>query len=76
MNREGKGRGRGKERKSSNRLPIEHGAQHKSQYQDPEIMTWAKIKSWTLNQLSLPDARVQGLLFWEPQGVIWRIYVF
>jgi len=47
-----------KERQRS-RLPIEHGAWHQgwgcgAQSHNPEIMTWAKIKNQTLNQLSYP----------------------
>ena len=44
-------RGRGRERVRS-RLPSEHGACCRSWSQDPEIKTWAKIKSWALNQAS------------------------
>ena len=32
------------------------GAQHGAWTHDPEIETWAEIKSWTLNKLSHPDA--------------------
>ena len=30
----------------------------------PEIMTWAKIKSWTLNQLSHPGAPTVVVFSW------------
>ena len=42
--------------------PSEHRA-HKSWSQDPEILTWADIKSWILNQLSYP-------------GTPWGIFLF
>ena len=42
-----------KERISS-RLCAEHRAQLGVWSQEPEIMTWTKTKSWTLNQLSHP----------------------
>ena len=40
----------------SRRLCAEHGAQCGTWPHDPEIRTWAEIKSWTLNQLSHPGA--------------------
>ena len=49
--------GRGAERISS-RLPIEYGAWCGAQSQDPEIMTWAKIKSQLINWLSHPGALI------------------
>ena len=45
--------GGGVERISS-RLPTELGAPSRSGFQDPEIMTWAEIKSLPLNQVSHP----------------------
>ena len=46
---------REKERISS-WLPTECGASLRAQFYDPEIMTWAKTKSQTLNWLSHPGA--------------------
>ena len=46
---------RGQERMSSS-LPTECEVRDGARSHDPEIMTWAEIKSWTLNQLSLPGA--------------------
>ena len=40
------------DRETWSRLPTEHRAQHGTQSQDPEIMTWAEIKSQLLNWLS------------------------
>ena len=36
---------------------------HEAQSQDPGIMTWADIKSWTLNRLRHPGAPVK--IFYE-----------
>ena len=52
---EGAGRGRGRKRISS-RLHTQHGAQHGAWTHNPEIMTWAKIKSQIFNWLSHPSA--------------------
>ena len=53
------GKGRGIE--SSSRLPAEHGAQHRTQSQDSEIMTSAETTGPPLNQLSHPGAPKQLL---------------
>lgn len=37
----------------SSRLPVQHGAQHETLSHDPEIMTGAAIKSWTLVPLQM-----------------------
>ena len=52
--RQGKGRGRGRERILSS-LHTQHGAEGRVQSQDPEIMTWAEIKSQILKRLSYSD---------------------
>jgi len=38
------------------RLHAQHGAQPRAWIHDPEIKSWAEIKSWFLNQLSHPGA--------------------
>ena len=43
------------ERESSSRFSAEHRAHVGVQFQNPEIMTWAKIKSGMLNWLCHPD---------------------
>ena len=45
------------------RLHAQCGAQHQAQSHDPWIMTWAEIKSWTLNlnQLSHPGTPLHQL---------------
>ena len=48
------GKGRGRRRERIFRLPAECGAWHRARSHDPEIMTWAEIKSWMLNQFSHP----------------------
>jgi len=49
------GRGKGKEReKISSWLPAEHGTLRRAQSHHPEIIIWAKIKSWMFNRLSYP----------------------
>ena len=40
------------ERENLKQIPTEHRAHQGAWFQDPEIMTWANIKSQTLNQLS------------------------
>ena len=40
----------------SRRLPAEHRAWNRAQSHDPEIMTWAEIKSWMLNWQSHPNS--------------------
>ena len=47
------GEGRGKER-ILRRLHTQNRAWCRARFHNPEIMTWAEIKSWTLNQLSHP----------------------
>ena len=49
----GGGKGEG-ERISQACSNIQHRAQCKAWSQDPEIMIWAEIKSWMLNQVSHP----------------------
>ena len=49
-------RKQGQRENLSSRLCTECGAQWGSLSQDPEIMTWAKIQSWLLNQRSQPGA--------------------
>ena len=44
------------------RLHTQHGAQCRTRPHDPEIMTWAEIKSQTLNWLNHPDTP-QDLIF-------------
>ena len=46
-------RGRGKGRENLKRTLL-HRAKHRAQFHESEIMTWAKIKSWTLSGLSHP----------------------
>ena len=41
-------------RRGTSRLHTEHGAWRGAQFQDPEIMTWAKIKSQDAKQTELP----------------------
>ena len=53
----GTGRGRGRERIPSI-LCTEHGAQCGASSRNPEIMTWADIKSQMLNFLSHPGAPI------------------
>ena len=53
--------GRGEERERERilgRLHAQWGAQHRAWSQDPEITTWAEIKSQMLNWLSYPDAPI------------------
>ena len=51
--RKGVWRGGGNRRERIlSRLHAHHGARCRAQSHNPEIMTWAKVKSWTLNQLS------------------------
>ena len=48
------GRGRDKERRREripSRFHAQHGAQQRVPSHNAEIMTWAQIKNWTLNQL-------------------------
>ena len=47
---------RGSKGRGTSRLHAECGAWHGTLFQGPEIMTWAKIKSWIFNWLSLPGA--------------------
>ena len=54
--KQGKGQRERERKKSSSRLPTECGAWCGALSQDPEIMTWAEIKSWPLNHLSHPGA--------------------
>ena len=49
----------------SSRLPTECGAWHGAWSHDPEIMTWAEIKSWMLNRLSHPGALGDLRIFTE-----------
>ena len=49
----------------SNTLPVEYGARLGAQFHDPEIMTWVKIKSKMLNQLSHPSAPILIQLRWH-----------
>lgn len=49
--REAEGEG---EKESLSTFPAEHRARHGSQSHDPEVMTWAEIKSQSLNRLSHP----------------------
>lgn len=51
----GEGRGRRRERIRS-RLHAQRGTHHGSQHHDPEIVTRATVKRWTLNGLSPPCA--------------------
>ena len=48
---------RERERNPPSRLLAGHGAWRGAQSHNPEIMTWAKIKSWVLSWLSHPGAR-------------------
>ena len=43
------------------RLQAQHRAWHRAWSHHPEIMTWAEIKSWTVNQLSHPDGLISPL---------------
>lgn len=73
-----KGRGwqgqkRGKE-KISDWLHTQCGPQCGAQSHDPEIMIWAKIKSWMFSQLSQPGApekfySIPG--FWDVSCIYW-----
>jgi len=54
-------RGRAQRERISSRLPAESRAQHGARSQDPEIITSAEIKSWTLNPLSHPGAPTKRL---------------
>lgn len=47
------------------RLHVQNGAQHGAQSQDPVIMTWGEIVSWTLNQPSHPGALTRSELLME-----------
>ena len=41
--------GEGPRERISSRLCVEQGAPHEAQFYDPEMIPWAKIKSWVLN---------------------------
>jgi len=58
----GRGRGRRRERILS-RLHVQHRAWRGARSHDPEIMTWAKIKSQMLNRLSHPGTPLKDF-FW------------
>ena len=59
----GKGRGQGRHtEKILSRFHTQHGALHGAQCHDPGIMTYAEIKSQTLNQLSHPGAPYPSVL--------------
>ena len=47
--------GEGRERILS-RVSVQHGAWREAWSHDPGVMMWAKVKIWTLNQLSHPGA--------------------
>ena len=67
------GTGRGGETWS--RLPSEWGAWLGARSQDPEIMTWAKIKGQPFNQLSHPGAPWNSLLS-NPQKYTGQVKLF
>ena len=46
--------------------PTKQGAWGRAWSHDPEIMTWADIKSQMLNWLSHPDAPQSVSLYWTP----------
>ena len=48
--------------RGTSRLPTEYWAQHGAWSHNPEIMTWAEIKSQMLNQLSHPGAPIITIL--------------
>ena len=60
MYRSGVERGRGRKKTFSN-LHTQGRAQHRAWSHDPEIMTWAKIKSQTLNWLNHPGIMTDWL---------------
>ena len=47
------------------RLHAQRGAQHGAWTHDPEIKTWAEIKSWTLNRFSRPGAPKQNPILYS-----------
>ena len=53
----GGGGAKREEARDPRRLCTEHRAQRGAQFQDSEIMTWARIKSWPLKGLS-PENRI------------------
>jgi len=54
----------------SSRLPAERRARPETPSQNPEIMTWAEIKSGTLNRLSHPGAPLCDVLnIYKPVSV-------
>lgn len=65
----GRSRGRGRE-KISSRFPTERRACLRTQSHHPEIMTWAKVKSWRLNQLSHTDAPTMLFFFFQQKSYI------
>ena len=52
----------GEKEKVSSRLCAKHRAWHRAQSYNPEVITWTKIKSWTLNQLSHPGISSSPIL--------------
>ena len=62
--------GREKEgEKILSRLHAQHRAQRGTWSHDPGIMTWAEIKSWTLNQLSYPGIPLFYFYSWEKRNL-------
>ena len=64
---------RHRERESSSWLPAEHRGWLGPQSQNPEIRTWAKIKSQTLNWMSHPGAPELTFKRWT---LAWRSFPF
>ena len=56
------GNGQRERERILNRLHTQHRAQHRARSHNSQIMTWAKIKSQTLNWLSKPGAPTLGIL--------------
>ena len=74
--------GRNRERILS-RLHAQHRAWCRAWSHDPDVMTWAEIKSWTLNQLSHPSAPKRKTILLQTFGLNtcllvylhWRIWL-
>ena len=63
-----------RERQNPKQIRAERGAQCKAQSNDPDIMTWAEIKSRMVNWLSHPGALIKGLWLLR-EKISWPFYL-